>query len=809
LKYALWFVVLAWVHLSALELSVNSGKEKSGEYSLLHIMHSEPFGCQKKLNLDDSVAYIYCTFDTPPTNRITSTQTDFFAISSKGELGKFYIIVKPKKKIRLISIENRLIDDQLIYDIQNPTSNHWLMLGYQSETPPIIRPDRHKEGIRFPIAANDTIIPSVGALNFNQEPISYDTEQDVEDFLKVKKAYQAGKYDDLVGDIEEYISTHKESLFASDFQLYKLRTLDKIGGESEADDIIELATKWLVEFPSNESIAEVMRILAKAYTVKSQYDQAKKYFELIVTEHANTLSSQWAMIDYGDLKLKTRDGDGAIKMYEKALYTTKDIELASVAAMKLAQRSEQRNQNSEAQKYYQKILNGNKEYFTNDPIKSWGIAKKMAKNEAYLLAADIAQILLEDNSEEIEDTKERMLVSMASWYYEANESDKAIANYQKYLKEYAEEGEFLDRVQSEYDKVMFETADDSDEERYKRYDELMEKYSGQPIANKATYAKAKLLFENKNYSGLLMMQSDIEFLSDEIAPDKSELINLSAKALGEELLSLVQEDNYQEGSRNKKLCRELEEFHAGYQFDADIKYDKAQYICYMTLGENDKAINLAKEYYSSDNIDERLEWMLRAQKVLKRQNSLKKLTKLTEDIIETANIHDKVGYDELMYDIFDAKVIQNIPQDKLIEYADKVLDRFPEHKKNLEVYKELIKVAVTNKDQLLSIAYSKKLIDLQSALGSKRYTPWVEFVYLQALMDSDKLKRAKSFSKELMSAGLLGEDRLKLLYLRSNVLMRTGWPSRAKPLLQECSDSLVKSKWVGLCQESLKWVDEE
>jgi hypothetical protein len=165
-------------------------------------------------------------------------------------------------------------------------------------------------------------------------------------------------------------------------------------------------------------------------------------------------------------------------------------------------------------------------------------------------------------------------------------------------------------------------------------------------------------------------------------------------------------------------------------------------------------------------------------------------------------------YDELVYDIFDAKIKQLIPKEKLIDYSDKILKKFPSNPKNREIYSELIKIAVANKDHLMSIAYSKKLIDLQKELHSNIYSPWVDFVYLQALMDSDKLKLAKKVSKEMMGEKFVGEDRLKLLYLRSNILTRTGWSNKAKPLLQECSDAVISSKWVGLCKESLKWVDE-
>jgi tetratricopeptide (TPR) repeat protein len=514
------------------------------------------------------------------------------------------------------------------------------------------------------------------------------------------------------------------------------------------------------------------------------------------------------MIDYGDLKLKTRDSDGAISMYEKALFLTKDIELASVAAMRLAKRSEQRNKMDKASEYYQKILKGNREYFIKKPAKSWATARKMAKNKAYLLGADIAKILLDDDSEEIEDIKERMLVTMAAWYYEAGKVDKAIKYYAQYLVDYKEEGEFLDRVQSAYDKAMFETDEDSDDQRLKKYDELIAKYNGEDIANKATYAKAEILYKQKKYSDVLLMQSEIEFLPEDIIQDGKYMITQSAIQMTQELLELVKQDDYQENSNNKKICKEVEDYRNNYDITTDKKYDNAQYICYKTLGKAQNAITLAKSYFGSDDIKIKLEWMLKAQKILKEQNSLKKMVKLTQDIIDTASMSGITKYDELVYDIFDAKIKQLIPKEKLIDYSDKILKKFPSNPKNREIYSELIKIAVANKDHLLSIAYSKKLIDLQKELHSNIYSPWVDFVYLQALMDSDKLKLAKKVSKEMMGEKFVGEDRLKLLYLRSNILTRTGWSNKAKPLLQECSDAVISSKWVGLCKESLKWVDE-
>jgi len=805
----------------AIDIVINTGKESKEPYSIMHIQHTQKFSCSTKKRLDNSIEYILCEFVSSPTNRIAPTSSEFFYISSKGEMGKYYILIKPKYNIYLYPIENEIIYDDGVANILDQTSKHWILLGYKTLNPPLIKKHSTSKGLNFDINFNNTKYPSIGALNFNQEPIYFDTDKDIENFLKVKRVYEKGRYDDLIGDIDEYIDEAKESIFLSDFLYYKMKTLAKIGGENDMDELLSISKKWLLDYPSNENIAEVLRLRGKAYLVKTLVEEAERYFQLVIDEHKNTISAHKSMIDFGDLKLSKKDTDGAIKLYKKALYNTTDIETASIAAMRLAKASINKNELKKAAKYYAKIISANKKFLTSKPSQAWSIAKKMATSKSFLLAAQITEALYEKEPEELDDVREDMLVKIATWYYESGNIPKATKYFDEYIKLYEEDGTYVDKVKKKYDEMMFETAIDNDTEKFKRYDYLISTYNGQEIGNKAAYKKIKLLYDKGRFKEVLELEYQLSELSNKIAPDKSTIIENSVKALSEGLLDKVNlikplldlskefnnKDTKIDNNTDIAKCKKVKDYIDRYEFYVEDRYDEKLFLCYESLSMFADAESIAKKYFKEKNILTRLEWMHKTQKLFKAQNAFKESIKISEDLIALSNANGITKYDTLLYDIFDAHLKKLSPEPIILDLATKITKKFPNNYKNAKLFNTLAQYASQKKDYLMTLSYSKKLIDLQDTFNKYRYTPAINFLYIQTLMNTDKLKLAREASKKLSKLNLSDKEKLQLQYLRANIFTRTGWPSKAKPLLEKCSDSAIKSKWVELCKESLKWVE--
>ncbi|MEH1009911.1 hypothetical protein QM027_02200 [Campylobacter concisus] len=84
--------------------------------------------------------------------------------------------------------------------------------------------------------------------------------------------------------------------------------------------------------------------------------------DILSEEHAESKFTKLATLDYADYLYKIGRQKEALSDYEKVLYSTNDIDLASRAALSLADANIDKEKFDEAKKFVLKIANANENF---------------------------------------------------------------------------------------------------------------------------------------------------------------------------------------------------------------------------------------------------------------------------------------------------------------------------------------------------------------------------------------------------------------------------------------------------------------
>jgi len=95
-------------------------------------------------------------------------------------------------------------------------------------------------------------------------------------------------------------------------------------------------TRWLIIIDGNAHTAEILLLTANSNQVLKHRAEAKYFYNRLLSEHKNSKYAKLALIKIGDILLSHHKKQRAVDEYLEALERAKDINVASLAAYKIA-----------------------------------------------------------------------------------------------------------------------------------------------------------------------------------------------------------------------------------------------------------------------------------------------------------------------------------------------------------------------------------------------------------------------------------------------------------------------------------------
>ena len=765
----------------ALELSIDSAKDNFIPYSTLKLSGEKPFLCQAEKDDFEVTTEIICAFSNRPSHKIANLQNNFFKVKTFYKNDTFFLSIKPFYKIKLIAQIFNLTEDDSVYSVDVTLSKIWLIIGYKDRLPLINNRKKPSLSLNFPFYSDRDTMPYVGSLDLNNNPVYIKEVGDVRDYLRVKSLYKKKNYAqslELIGDI---MREYPHTLFKAELTYYKIKVYEKL---QEYDNVVDNAKIYLKEYSGSENIAEVLALIAQAYSKIDMNSDADYFFDRLFSEHKNSIFAQWGYIYKGEMLASEGNITPALKFYKKALYQTNDLEVAAHAAYDIANVRLDTN-SKDAAKYVDKIISAKPSYFSEEYKNSLFMMNTFADDSNYITAAKIAHALV-DSLGITNDDYEKLLSKWALWLAKTPNKAEALVALNRYLKEFPD-GDYLDAVQTAKDGLFFETSDSNLTVKLAEYNKLIDTYAHDTIGERAVYEKAKLLLKNKMYSDVLSMQDALHSL-DEKYDDIDIIIGSAATGLME--ISL----------KNKK-CKEVLIIAHDYNITLSDSWDDGIYDCAMKGGDYQLSKKIAEKNFQSSKLDFRKKWLYRYIKVDFTTGNYSDVVGASKDLIKLIKGEKNSPYKDVYRYLFDT-YSRLERKDLLLPSMLRIEKAFGINYKDIGRYVTMMRLGHDTKDDNLVINYGKKVEKIQNQSSSHSQSPYVEFTLYQAYMDLEKYTKALNIIKSLDNIKLTKTKRARAEYLKGMVLMKLWRDEEAQKAYDAAIKADSESPWAKLAKSA-------
>ena len=790
MKIKLLLLILFTTQLFSLSIVLNSAKVHGLPYSVLHIEDSEPIDCRIVPQSLDRVIYL-CRFDKVIRKAIEPKKMALVDIDFLEKEKEFYIRIEPKVKSKLMIVNNSLFENlEVSSKVKEGSVKHWSILLY-SESPFPLK--KSNDGINFPIMYPKKLKPYIGALDLNGAPISYVQSKDIELFIRLKKSYASGRYFDVVEDSADALKKYPQTVFESEFMLYRLRAIDKgidaniqeIAREFDRSDIVHEGKAWIKSFPSDSHIPEVLMLITKAYLKMGLRADANYFMDILVSEHEDSLYTKKAILLFADSLYNTRQKDKAIKLYRDVLYSAQDLDVATEAAMRLIDKEINKGDTQKARVYLLKILEANHEYLLKDVEASHKLADKLSTNGLHNIAAQISDVLL-DGINKRDEIREIILRDSGLWHVKANNTQKAYSRLQQYLEEY-KFGSYKDEVQAGFDELFFELNETNATKLEAHYNKLIDKYDNK-IRDRALEEKAKLLLSQHRYKDVLKMQAPLEYINE--SNTTSEYIVTASTAL---VKLYLKEDR----------CPQVIAYIERYDLDIGAFNKEKVFECLIRTARYTKAKELSELHIRDGSLKSRSKWLQNYLLSLYRLNRYESVVEVGVDVAKITKSLKTKPRDETLGMIF-FSLLKLDRFEKAIEIAKQIEKNSPNNLKNIDIFIKIVQRAKDDRNDLLLKEYANKIIALQKRHKSNSYTPEVEFSLIGALQRLNKHQEALVATRVLLDKDITLKQRTRAYYNAGELSMKLEKNEDAKEYFTKCKELEVESSWRDICEQNLK-----
>lgn len=781
LKYILFFLLC--FNLYALEVSLTGAKENFQKYSTLHLKDSDSFLCQETTNDYDVVTQIICAFSKQPANKFKKIQNDFFEISSQIKNETFFLIITPYQKIKLYPIVFNLSSEDEIYQANTSMSKHWMAVGYREELPYIKNDKAPEVSINFPVLFANDKLPFVGGLDIEGKPVHIKRVGDVTEYLQLKNYYKEKKYEESLELIDEVLQEYPNTLFRSEFLFYKIKVYAKL---KNYETLIDVAKVYLRNYSSDENIAEVLSLTAKAYDMVGMSIDADYFFDRLFSEHEKSPYAKWGYIYKGEMLEASGASSKALAFYRKALEETADIDIAVNAAYRLARYKVSYSNPQEASEYIMKIINSKPSFFIEEMQSSLETMYTFVDENDYETATVIAKALLDEMKKDNYEY-EFLLKNRALWLCKTDNKEEALAALNEYIETF-KYGTYEQEVRVAKDALFFDTVDANLTSKLNQYNELIDTYNGDTIGDRARYEKAKLLLENRMYSDVLGLKESLLVLDKETFADIEKIIQDAAVGMMKRALQ-------------NKECQEVIDLSSQYNILLSSEWDDGLYQCYMKGANYTLAKNIAANHLDSKEIPQRKKWLYRYIKVDFSTGNYSEVIEAGNELISLIEEDKESEYKDIYRILFDT--YQRLEEStKMLEAIVAIERVYGVNYKDIDRYVGVMAVGSQRKDDNIVIKYGREVMKIQNSSNSFAQSPFVEFTLYQAYLNRENLNEALEILQSLDRVELTPNQRARQKYLLGTIYDKLWRDAEAKQAYLEAIKSDPSSAWAQLAKDA-------
>ncbi|MBE2984585.1 hypothetical protein CCAL9344_02395 [Campylobacter sp. RM9344] len=783
------FLVLFFpIFIYAFNLSLNSGIENGKPYSVLQLSDEEEFECVEQLLAYDTKRYV-CMLNDGVLPQIEDTILPLMDIKYKKQDGKLFVIILPKANSRLLNISSELYNDTRAFSSSSSISKHFSIIIDQSlkEFDPL-KPN----GLNFAPDFSELLRPSIGALDLNMAPIEGMDSNDIDLYINIKRAYESGNYPVVVAETKIAIQRHPQSLFASEFLLYRLRALDKIFEkedrfeDSTPNSLVAEGRAWMRKFAADENYPEVLYIIARAYLKDGIASDAKYMLDTLINEHERSKFTRLTMLDYADYLYKNSRQKEAISFYENVLYNTGDVNIASRAALSLVDANIDKEKFENAKNFILKILNANEKFFMNDPARAINLAGVFVDKNMPDVAAKIYEIIV-DNSERNSPFYEVALKNIGINLAKLNDVNRAYAYLKRYESEFKYNGEYSAEVTQALDALFFELKENNSTKLHEHYRSLMDKYDSSDIGKKALVSEMALNFNERKYRDVLSYTQKARDLN---LTEATNYLDRAAYELAR--IGFINND-----------CQIVINLLENYDVDKISLPQFKLYECYFRTARYNDALNLSKSHIKDENLEDRVEWLVNLSKILYQMKDYEQTVQVAN---EALGLGAGVEYSDPTPVLFDR--FYSLLNLNRIEEAIATLSAIEQLRgqdfKIIEAYNAISEYAFGKNNHATVTVYAKKALELQTRVKINVFSPKLNLLYATSLLKIDSINEALDEAKYILNMKLEPQDRLRALNLISEIYIKLKRYDLAREHLNECVGSNFNSPWKSSCEAQLQ-----
>lgn len=766
----------------ALEISIDGAKDNFIKYSTLHLSDPNKFTCKEIINEFKEPQEIICAFSKKSSKGVNHVEDEFFKMNTFVQKDTFFLSIKPKQKMKLFSNIFDLTQDDISFESKVTLSNNWFVVGYKDQFPLIKKDNPSDLALNLPFFMDKDKLPYVGSLDIKGNPVKIKRVEDVSEYIRVKKYFEDKDYERCLEITDDILTRYPNTLFKAELLYYKIKIYSKL---KDYDNVVDNAKTFLREYSSDENVAEVISLIAYAYSKNGMNSDADYFFDRLFSEHAQSKYAKMGYIYKGESYQESGGDSQAEKLYKQALYETTDVDVAVDAAYHLANLKFDTSA-KEASGYLSKILKVKPEFFKEDLKASIELMKDLAEENQYVTAADIANALLE-NINPTYDEYEEVLALGGLYRAKTDEKKIALASLNSYLKKFPE-GDYAQEVEIAKDQLFFDIDDLNNSVRLAEYDKLIQDYANDSIGSKALYEKAKLLNSIGDFDIVLTM--------------KQELLDLDT-AVYEDVDKIVQEAaiGAMQNSLENNNCEDVLIISSDYNVTLSSKWDDQLYQCAMKGGDYQLAKEMTLKNLNAKDVTEKQKWLYRYVKVDFATGNYEETVKAAKDLISLIEMDKESIYLDVYRILFDS-YNRLEKQDEMLESIIKIEEKFKDNYKDIDRFANMVAVGVAKKDDNMIIKYGRKVYDLQQSSNSHAQTPYVEFALFQAYMNKEEFNLALEVIKSLDSATLEKEDRARQKYLLGSVYAKLWRDEEANKAYDEAINADEGSAWAKLAQSA-------
>lgn len=769
-KYIL-LIIFSW-QLYALQLRVDTAIWHFKSYSILYLSNSQPFICERK-DINSTVSSdIICAFTKKPHHIFNNLSNNYFSIAPKIKDNIFFIIIKPKYKVFARPVPFNLVSDQTIFQANIKMARRWLIIGYQKSLPLINK--KSYNGLKLPVTFSNMKPVYVGGLDLNGKPIRIKQLKNIKYYISIKQAYKDKQYTKTLSLIDEALKQYPYSMFNSLYMYDKIKIFYKM---ADYHRLLIASEQFLRKYSGNAHTAEILLLTANSNQVLKHRAEAKYFYNRLLSEHKNSKYAKLALIKIGDILLSHHKKQRAVDEYLEALERAKDINVASLAAYKIALFSLRTKMLNDGMKYINKVLKANPSFFAKEPQKTLSVSQLLAGYKKYKLALKITDIAL-DTLKPSNKFYPLLLKNKGIWLADTKDKSGAVKVFNRYIKEFPN-SKYIDTVKEAKYALFFNTKKLNVEQKLRHYDYLIKMYNGKSIAKKALDKKVKLLYKTKQYSKILSL--NLKGFDD--------IIEKSAHKLMQEMVI-------------KHHCYKAINIYKRYKLTVQYPLTYDMYQCAIQTLNYKTAHKIAKQFVSSKDISKRIKWMYYDALSLYHLKHYHKVLQIGDDLEVLLQKNTKSPYNEIYRIMFDAYAkLHN--HEKMLSSMQKIIDIFSIRFKDISRYVKLVRLGVSLGDNNIIITYAKYVYKLQDKYKTYPYSPYIEFTLAQAYSNIHRTQRAIKILLSLNNQPLTSIQKSRQQYLLGTLFEKEWKNQKAKNAFKASIKADKSSPWAQLSKSAI------